>query len=109
MHAQQRCSFGSCYILFITSKLLELQCFKQVKQLWLYQVGHLYSHSQTKHREPADYPYVGVLLLQRGRWLVQKAVDVPPLEDVVILLGSSQLHIDFRSSAPQLLIIPTHK
>lgn len=55
-------------------------------------------------RQPGGiYLGVGVLLLKGGGGLLHEGLDVPPLQDLVILLGFPQLHADFRPPPPQLL------
>ena len=46
--------------------------------------------------------YLGVGVLEGG--LVQEAVDVPPLQDLLLFFGPPELHVDFNSPAAELLV-----
>lgn len=54
----------------------------------------------TQNSSAAVYLCVGIFLLERRGWLFYKGLDISPLEDLIVFLCLTELHIDFRSPAP---------
>lgn len=84
-------------------------CYHQVDKVLidLWPLGTKSASLYEKETAAVYYLCVGIFLLERGGWLVQKALDVSPLQDLIIFLCFAELHVYFRSPAPKLLKEPT--